>query len=132
MRYSILTSLFATLSCLVCTNGYGEESVNLTAAQILTDQSTSEMIVQKIYVQPSDIYFSGNQIFVQTPKGLMPVTSLKTDAKGIYYKTAHPQSWVCTRNENGKVCNTYNAYNYYCESCGFSPFGEFDPERRRR
>lgn len=130
MRYSLLTSLFATLSCL--TFGYGEENVNLTAAQILLEHPTVERISQKIYVQPSDIYFSGNQIFVQTPKGLMPVEALKTDAKGIHYRIVHPQSWVCTRKIDGEVCNTYNAYNYYCESCGYSPYGEFDPDRRRR
>lgn len=128
MRYPLLTSLLATFACLSFTNSYGQENLNLTASQILPEQAAIEMIVQKIYVQPSDIYFSDNQIFVQTPKGLIPVNSLKTDAKGIHYKTAHPQSWVCTRKEKGKVCNTYNAYDYYCEKCHYSPYGERDPD----
>ncbi len=123
MRYSLLTSLLATFACLAFTSCYGQEIANLTAAQILPEQPTVERISQKIYVQPSDIYFSNNQIFVQTPKGLMPVDALKTDAKGIHYKTAHPQSWFCeyVDKRTGKKCGHYNTYTYFCEECGHSP-----------
>lgn len=122
MRYPLLTSLLATFACLSFTNSYGEESLNLTASQILPEQPAVEMAVQKIYVQPSEIYFSNNQIFVQTPKGLVPVHSLKTDAKGIHYKTVHPKSWYCEYEfDDGTTCGNYNTYTYYCEECGHSP-----------
>ncbi len=112
MRH-LLINLFATFACLSFTNSYGEENVNFTATQTLPEQSVIEKNVQKIYVQPSDIYFSDNQIFVQTPKGLIQVHSLKTDSHGIYYKTARPYSWDCPR------CGEYNAYDYYCEHCNY-------------
>lgn len=118
----LFTVLLSTFAFLPFTNTYGE-NLSLIPAQLLEEQPSAETIVQKVYVHPSQIYFSDNQIFVQTPKGLMPVHSLKTDAKGIHYRTAHPQSWYCqyVDKQTGKKCGYYNTFTYYCEECGHSP-----------
>jgi hypothetical protein len=75
-------------------------------------------VTQKIYVQPAEIYLKDNKIFVQTMKGFVEVPSIQSDYKGIYYQTAHPNSWVCPH------CNEYNVNTYYCEQCGRAPEGK--------
>ncbi len=125
----LFTVLLSTFACVSFATSDGKE-LDLAPAQIIEEQPSVETIIQKVYVHPSQIYFSDNQIFVQTPKGLMPVQSLKADAKGIHYRTAHPQSWYCQYEfEDGTICGCYNTFTYFCEDCGHSPD---DWKRQRR
>jgi hypothetical protein len=119
MRYRILAFLFS-LICLFVTQSQAEEFEFIPAQSLMEDKIVS--IEQKIYVEPSQIYFSMGRIFVQTPKGLTQIHELNSDDLGIYYRTEHPKSWYCKyKYPNGKVCGHYNTYTYFCEECGHAP-----------
>lgn len=120
MNHRIFVLLF-TFICSYMTYGQAQ-GCNINSAQYLVENQQVISLMQKIYIEPSEIFFVNSQIFVETPKGLMQILELSSDEIGIYYKAAHPQSWFCNnKDENGKRCGTYNTNTYYCEECGKAP-----------
>lgn len=117
--------LFALLLILICSyiTVMKADELDILAAQHLREnEKVVTTIDRKIYVEPSQIRFSNNQIFVQTPKGMFQIPKLYSDDIGIYYKSVHPYSWYCHhRFSEGRVCGHYNTYIYYCEECGHAP-----------
>src|SRR5215211_4170970 len=97
--------------CLGLFMTFQAEGASLMPAQ----QLDRESVFEKIYVSPPQIYFSDNRIFIQViDQGLIEVVSLHTDPYGIYYESAHPQSWTCE-------CGYDNTNTYYCDNCGKAP-----------
>jgi hypothetical protein len=122
MHRYVSAFLLLTISFLSFTCYLEAENYDLMPSQQLSNNQQIEYVFHKVYVQPSQIYFSENQMFVQSLEGLIPINSLKTDCNGIHYEIVHPYSWVCKSvDSRGKKCGHYNSNTYYCEHCGRSP-----------
>jgi hypothetical protein len=119
MNYRLFVLLVVIASSYIAI-GQAEE-FDVFPAQHHVEIHKPASLKQKIYVEPSQIYFSNNQIFVQSTKGMIQIKGIKSDDVGIYYQAAHPQSWYCNNIINGKVCGHYNTYSYFCENCGKEP-----------
>ncbi len=76
--------------------------------QVINDDS-----LQKVYVNPSDLFITENGLFLQGAAELIPLHSVKTDEYGFYVKTKH-------NPEVGplKEPACWNGHPLYHEECG--------------
>lgn len=109
-----MNKVFTSLLFAACCFANGIQAIEPGLSQEFFGEE-EVVFIQKIYIHPSEIYFSNNKIFVQTKKGVLEIPSIQSDFKGIYYRAVHPQNWVC------KKCGEYNINTYYCENCEKSP-----------
>jgi methionyl-tRNA synthetase len=120
MNYRLFL-LLVVFGCSYITTGQAEE-FDVFLAQHHAENQKIVSLKQKIYVEPSQIYFSNNHIFVQSTKEMIQIQGIKSDELGVYYQAEHPQFWYCEYIfSNGKRCGHYNTYSYYCENCGRAP-----------
>ncbi len=77
----------------------------------------------KTYVNPEQIDFCENGIFVRINDFIIQTESISTDAQGLFFTNARdgcgPSQWKCLRTDTrGMVCNTCNwDWNSTCSYC---------------
>jgi hypothetical protein len=76
--------------------------------------SASNEPPKKLYLNPSNIFFQENKIFILHENGVYKVTSIHSDNDGLYVDDCFPMPFVCQR------CGLRNpGTNFACERCGF-------------
>lgn len=67
----------------------------------------------RLYVNPSNIFFEDNKIYVLNKDQILEVSSIKSDEKGTYVKLKWPFPFECSR------CGWWNSsFAFVCERCG--------------
>lgn len=105
MKFIKLLSLFA-FAC-ICSIAHAQE----------TTQDVSDSKITKMYIEPNQIQFDENNIYVCINQNWTRTTALYTDRNG-FYIVDEQGGWTCPR------CNTYNTSPYDCIRCGYSRIRE--------
>ena len=79
-----------------------------------------EVITDKLYVKPAQIYFANDRIFVINENKLIEADYLSIDEQGMYCGVkveGYPKDWKCPK------CKSRNENRDYCEVCAYWPSG---------
>jgi hypothetical protein len=67
----------------------------------------------RLYVNPSHIFFKDNKIFLLDKDQLYEISSIKTDVRGTYVKAKWPLPFFCQN------CHRWSSsFTLVCEHCG--------------